>query len=657
MAFWSTDCKQVLPLRRLANTFLLFALFALSDVALATESSMPVRSGQHDSIAADSRIVLRYRGRNSQIQVVRPGKRNAAEVLQQLKTQSDVEFVAIDQRRRRHSIPNDSLFADQWYLQNTQPAAIGASTAWDTTTGSAGTIVAVLDTGVRFDHPDLARASSAGKLLPGYDFIAADPGSATRFLTANDGDGRDADPTDPGDWIDSNDRQQAQFDDCDIENSSWHGTRVSGLIAAASNNSIGIAGAAWQTWILPVRVLGKCGGYDSDILDAMRWAAGLPVAGIPVNPYPAQIINLSLGSEDACSAPYIDVIEELTQHGVVVVASAGNGGGPVESPANCPGVIAVAGLRHAGTKVGYSSLGPEITIAAPAGNCVNTSGACLFSLTTTFDIGRTVPAGSGYTDQFSTNLGTSFSAPLVAGVGALMHSVNARLAPQHMIARLRESARNFPDGGPTPPPTCHVPVDANDTQLAECVCTTSTCGAGMLSAPNAVIAAQRPITSILAPTNVTAGAVLSIDGSSSSAACGRSIAAYRWEVISAPGTSVPLPSNPNQAITEIAAPISGSYTLRLTITDDRGSVDSGDLFIASTAATTLTTPPLPGSACPIVVSVSQGPPTPTQPTTAPAPSKSGGGGGSIGYGLVLVLLLVAGYREPGTRPSSSCRSS
>src|SRR5262249_9164795 len=151
---------------------------------------------------------------------------------------------------------------------------------------------------------------------------------------------------------------------------------------AASNNSVGIAGTSWQSWILPVRVLGKCGGFDSDIIPAMRWAAGLAVTGVPINPYPAKIIKLSFGGDGVCSSAYQSVIQGLAQLGVLVVASAGNSGGPVDSPANCPGVVGVAGLRHAGTKVGYSSLGPEITIAAPAGNCVNTSGPCLFSLDT-----------------------------------------------------------------------------------------------------------------------------------------------------------------------------------------------------------------------------------------------------------------------------------
>ncbi|MGH8431745.1 MAG: S8 family serine peptidase, partial [Solimonas sp.] len=287
--------------------------------------------------------------------------------LEQLAQDPAVEYAVADQRRWPHLVPNDSLFSAQWYLQAAQPSAIKATVAWDTTTGSAGTVVAVLDTGVRFDHPDLQRADTAGKLLPGYDFIADTAGN---FAIANDGDGRDPDASDPGDWIDSNDIQQPEFTDCALTDSSWHGTRVSGIIAARSNNGIGVSGESWSTWILPARVLGKCGGFDSDIIAAMRWAAGLAVGGIPTNPYPANIINLSLGSDAPCPPSYADVIAELADRGVLVVASAGNGGSVVHAPANCPGALAVAAIRHVGTKVGFSSLGPIVGISAPGGNCV-----------------------------------------------------------------------------------------------------------------------------------------------------------------------------------------------------------------------------------------------------------------------------------------------
>src|SRR5262249_43093311 len=157
-------------------------------------------------------------------------------------------------------------------------------------------------TGVRFEHPDLGRVTEGGKLLSGYDFVS-------NAAVANDGDARDADASDPGDWVDDTDRAQPTFSDCTDSSSSWHGTRVSGLIGAMTNNAIGVAGAAFNARILPVRVMGKCGGFDSDIIAGMRWAAGLTVVGVPDNPTPANVINLSLGGDGACTAAYQSAVD------------------------------------------------------------------------------------------------------------------------------------------------------------------------------------------------------------------------------------------------------------------------------------------------------------------------------------------------------------
>ena len=226
--------------------------------------------------------------------------------LARLRADSSVESAEIDQRRFAHAVPNDPLFTGQWYEQATQPAGIDAVTAWDTTTGRSDVVIAELDTGVRYDHPDLLAVSANGRLLPGYDFIS-DP------TIANDGDGRDADASDPGDWITAADAATSTFSGCTVENSSWHGTRVAGILGALSNNATGITGITWLPKILPVRVLGKCGGVDSDILDAMRWAAGLHVTGVTDNPHPAQIINMSLGGQGACTAAEQTVISEQSQ--------------------------------------------------------------------------------------------------------------------------------------------------------------------------------------------------------------------------------------------------------------------------------------------------------------------------------------------------------
>jgi serine protease len=345
----------------------------------------------------------------------------AAVTLARLRADSDVEYAVPDERRYIHAVPNDPLYAagGQWYEQSdaATPAAVNAQGAWDLTTGDPNLVIADLDTGVRFDHPDLLAVANNGRLLPGYDFVS-------NAAVANDGDGRDADASDPGDWIDSNDIATSQFKSCAVQSSSWHGTRTAGILGALTNNLRGVAGMTWQGKILPVRVLGKCGGYDSDIIAGMMWAAGVPVAGVAANAHPARIINMSLGASGACPQSYQDVMTQLTALGVVIVVSAGNEGGPVDSPGNCAGAAAIAGIRHAGTKVGFSSLGPEVAVSAPAGNCVNTTGTCVYSIQTTTNAGTAgpVPGDDAYTgNQITTNelptganLGTSFSAPIVS---------------------------------------------------------------------------------------------------------------------------------------------------------------------------------------------------------------------------------------------------
>jgi len=515
-----------------------------------------------------------------------------------LRADSAVETAEVDQRRFPHALPNDPLFTGQWYEQAAQPAGIDAVTAWDTTTGRSDVVIAELDTGVRYDHPDLLMASANGKLLPGYDFVS-DP------TIANDGDGRDADASDPGDFISTADAATATFSGCTVENSSWHGTRVAGILGALSNNATGITGITWQPKILPVRVLGKCGGSDSDILDAMRWAAGLHVNGIPDNIHPAQIINMSLGGTGACTAAEQTVINEVVATGVTLVISAGNEGGPVDSPANCVGVAGIAGLRNVGTKVGFSSLGPEVALASPGGNCVNASGACLFSIDTTINNGTTTPGTNGYTDQMFPNLGTSFSAPIVTGIAGLMISVNANLKPAQVIARLKEGAKTFPVSSDATILACHVPASATDLQTGECNCTTSTCGAGMANAPGALKAALRPIAAVAVPTTVSAGQNVVLPGTGSAAACGHNIVSYAWTNVGAATNAI---QNANTSTATVVAPATGSFTVRLTVTDDAGHTDTADVVVSATSATT-TAPSnansgkCPAAAIPVAVTV------------------------------------------------------
>jgi serine protease len=554
-------------------------------------------------------------------------KQEATALLTRLANADDVEFAVADERRYAHATPSDPLVVEQWYLQSAQASAIRADAAWDITTGNAGTVVAVLDTGVRFEHPDLGRAETGGKLLPGFDFVS-------HPAVANDGGGRDADASDPGDWITLAETQQAPFDSGNClepgetqRDSSWHGTRVASLVGALTNNAEGVAGAGWNTLILPVRVLGKCGGSDSDIITAMRWAAGLEVPGMPLNPTPAKIINLSLGSTGACTQAYQSVIPELTARGALVVASVGNEGGPVGSPANCPGVLGVTGLRHAGTKVGFSNLGPEAALGAPGGNCVNTTGGpCLFSIVVATNAGATAPGASTYTNQFNFNVGTSFAAPLVAGAAALMHSLNPELAPAAFIAVLRETASAFPTSSATTSSVCRVPTGANDLQAQECICTTQTCGAGMLNAHAAVLGAQRLFAVAQAPATIAVDVPATLDARASFAASGRRIEAYRWSAHDVTGAA-PTIANASQALTSVVVAGASQFTLRLVVTDDLGAEDAAEIAVATLAASP--------------------PPTPA-PSPPPPPAASGGGGGGGGAAslmLLAVLLALAGARR------------
>lgn len=536
-------------------------------------------AGRVETLGQRLGLTTRLAGQPGQdIHVIRANGLSSEALARRLSRDADVEYAVPDRLKKALAVPNDPLFGFQWYLHapsTTQPAATNAQAAWDLTGGSAGVIVAVVDTGVRTDHEDLAP-----RLLPGYDFISDD------LLSGDGQNGRDPDPSDPGDYLSSADLANATLRNlCSTTlptTSSWHGTQVAGIVAAETNNSRGIAGMAGASRILPVRVLGKCGGFDSDIIAGMRWAAGLSVPGVPANPNPARVINVSLGGEGSCSAAFAAAIAEIQTAGALVVAAAGNETGPVLEPANCAGVLAVAGIRHVGTKVGYSSYGAQVGISAPAGNCVNVVAGqpCLFPLINTIDLGSTVPAGNGYTGINDVTVGTSFATPLVAGTAALMLAANPALSGSEITRLIKQSATSFPTDASLP--TC--PVVTSDGQ---CNCTTSTCGAGMLNTHSAVAAALAtaaiaPVAHITFSGTPTAQAALPLDASTSTSADGSRIVAWKWVQVSGPQAGSF--SADNVASPSFTAPAAGTYVVSLTVTTEAGRLGSSQASIDVQAA-------------------------------------------------------------------------
>jgi serine protease len=302
-------------------------------------------------------------------------------------------FVATD-------IPDDQYFPDQWHYQRSYdvpgvpgiPGAINLPDAWALTKGDPDVVVAVIDSGILIDHPDFK-----DKLVDGYDFVDLDP-----------------DPTDPGGF-----------------NAVYHGTHVAGTIAAATDNGIGVAGVAWNTSIMPLRALGQTSGTFFDIMEAMRYAAGLEnISGELPASGPAEIINLSLGGFLSAPDAFLQsVVDDVRAQGVIVVAAAGNRASSLAFyPASFRGVISVSAVGPDAGIASYSNFGPHIDIAAPGGAdndpVWSTSG----------------PFGS---KQFSYSglKGTSMASPHVAGVIALMQSARVeKLTPEQVDFLLAKGA-------------------------------------------------------------------------------------------------------------------------------------------------------------------------------------------------------------------------
>jgi serine protease len=360
----------------------------------------------------------------------------AESLMRQIAADPNVLYVEVDQWMRPTLTPNDTRFSEQWGF-GTSTSSINVRPAWDKSTGT-GVVVAVIDTGIT-NHADLN-----ANILPGYDFISD-------TFVSRDGNGRDSNPNDEGDW---NPVANECYSGSPVTNSSWHGTHVAGTVAAVTNNATGVAGTAFNAKVVPVRVLGRCGGLTSDIADAIVWASGGTVSGVPANANPAEVINMSLGGGGSCSATYQNAINGAVSRGTTVVVAAGNSNANVSGsvPANCANVVAVAATTSTGSRASFSNYGTGIDISAP--------GASILS---TLNTGTTTPGSASYASYN----GTSMAAPHVAGVVALMQAAaSTPMTPAQVESTLKSTARPLPG-------TC-----------------SGGCGAGIANADGAVVAAQ-----------------------------------------------------------------------------------------------------------------------------------------------------------------------
>ena len=343
------------------------------------------------------------------------------ELIAQLSARDDVVFAGPNYLLKATAEPNDPLYTQQWNYR-----AINLPAAWNQTTGSADVTVAIIDSGVVTTHPDLA-----SKLLPGYDFVssAADGG---------DGDGRDGDPTDP--------------------KGISHGTHVAGIVAAATNNGIGVAGVSWGARILPVRVLGTDTGTLADAIDGILWSVGESVAGVPTNPNPADVLNLSLGGPFLCSdiPPLQSAFDKANAAGAVVVVAAGNDNDDAGNytPASCGNVISVGATTVENKRAYYSNYGPRVDVMAPGGDLRGRrdldGNGFPDGVLSTVRPGATSPSSITAESGYAYLEGTSMASPHGAGVAALLKSVRPTLTNAEVRDILTSTAVPLTDSSCTP---------------------------------------------------------------------------------------------------------------------------------------------------------------------------------------------------------------
>jgi serine protease len=502
-----------------------------------------------------------------------------------------VEYAEVDEFAYAHLDPSatDPSFATaQWNLKDRGVAAGGANlqTIWDTYNG-AGVVVAVIDSGYR-PHADFLRADMVtNNIINGYDFVSEDATGV--YITANDTDGRDASALDPGDWVSS-----ASLG-CAVQNSVWHGTHVAGVIAAAVGNG-GVVGVAHGSRVLAVRALGVCGGYLSDIVAAMRWSAGLTVAGVPNNTYVAKVINMSLGSSGACTTTYQQAVDDVRAAGSVIVVSTGNSySSQIGKPANCKGVIAVTAHTKLGDNATYANVGAGTTLSAPGGglgSIVTGDGSGIYS---TNNAGTTVPAEDSYVSYN----GTSFSAAHVSGVAALLFQAKPTITVNEVKASLVNSAVPHPAG-----------TYCENRQ---------SCGSGLLDAQAAVSFAlgNTPFTTARsdAAGAVASGSTVTLTGTATTGNFGSAIASYQWVQLAGPTVTIVNSTSTTATFVmpSVASGSDGTVYLRFRATNLLGSFSDSRVGVQGVV-----------------------------PVAAAPASGSGGGGGRTDWldliGLVLLTL-------------------
>jgi len=549
-----------------------------------------------------------------------------------------VESVELDRRvRLRAQSPLVGLLnaldlsrrSRSWFHQDlsVQPASINTGAMWANFHGTAPTVVAVLDTGVLPTHPMLQ-----GHLLSGYDFVS-DPVIAADGQTVGGGE-RDSDPTDPGDGVTPADLL-ADPACAGLSTSSWHGTFVSGLVAGNPVPAEGVFSVNWNAVVLPVRVLGKCGGFSTDLADAIRWAAGLSVPGVPFNPFPAKVINLSLGSEGAC-VPSIEgaAIAAARQAGSLVVVAAGNDGNTVDSPANCPGAFGVAAIDQEGLKANYSNYGASIKLSAPGGD-----GA--FPIWSASNTGLTGPL----TNTYNTKIGTSFSSPMVAAAASLYWSLNPSASVSNVEAALQSSARPFLSLAGTP-------VCTTATQGVECNCTAALCGAGMLDVANLVSSqASAGLTNLFSNTGnlIPPGQTRTFSAAGSFNSAAQEVSAVSFDLVNVIKTGADVP-NPTLAISGLTVDVTApagvqGFDLRAQTANGRTAIAS--VIVANPGATSptllasLLSPLINGTSSEIGIPSTAGGDSPTDGSDSGAGSAAGGSGGGGGGGALNLFGLIA----------------